>query len=132
MAGWLHCKFQGTCSAEGHTRLLRVHGAVLHCAALAPFAQRLSATFCSRTSHVQAAPRIVLLLEYSLSTAASLAIAAALYHVGWAWAGALPAGVRGALAVALLWLLARQWLRGRPAAGPLFGERAGRVAAALV
>jgi len=64
----------------------------------------------------------VLVAEYLLSTAAMLLTAAALYHASWAWAGALPAGARAVVCAALLWLLARQWLRARPTAGPLFGE----------
>lgn len=75
----------------------------------------------------QAPSRLVLLLEYLVSTAAALATAAAVYHVGWAWAAMLPPGLRAVLAIVLLWLPARQWMRARPTAGPLFGERPGEA-----
>lgn len=60
-----------------------------------------------------------------LSSAANVAVAAALYCLATGQAIALPAAAKAA-AVALAWAAATQWLRGRPTAGALFGEERGK------
>lgn len=73
---------------------------------------------------LQAPSRLVLAADYLISCSANLAVAAAAYGLLWGGrAAALSPAVAIAGAVTLMWAVAAQWLRARPTAGALFGER---------